>query len=87
MDARSNLLLVLGLVIFGVGALARTYMNLQIRKFMPSRSAWASTEIGYWRLVKEKRALVWPLIVTVICLPVGVITGFASVIISPYVSR
>jgi hypothetical protein len=82
MDAGSNALLVLGFLTFGLGGLARTYMNRQIRKRMPSRSIWASTEIGYWRLVQDRQAPKWPLFVTLVCLPVGVVLVFTAVIIS-----
>ena len=82
MDAHSTLFLVLGFVTVGVGGLARTHMNRQIRKLLPSYSKWASTEIGYWRLVKERRAPAWPLFVTIVCLPVGVALAFAGVMIS-----
>ena len=82
LDARSTLLLVLGFLVFGIGALARTYMNFKIRKFMPTRSIWASTEKGYWQLARLKGLPKWPLVVTIVCLPVGVIAGFTGVIIN-----
>lgn len=83
MDAYSTFLLVLGFVTFGVGGLARTKMNSEIRKLLPSYSKWSSTEIGYWRLVKERRAPTWPLFVTLVCMPMGVAMVFAGVIVMP----
>ena len=76
----SGALLVLGVVTFGVGALTRSYMNRQIRAQIPSRPIWASTERGYWRLVKKGCAPSWPLFVTVACLPLGVVMVFAGVL-------
>lgn len=81
MDGLSTVLLVLGLVTFGTGALCRAYMNRRIRKLTPSRSIWASTEMGYWPLVKGRSVPAWPLFVTIVCLPCGIAMVFAGVII------
>lgn len=55
MDMRYDLFVIFGFVIFGVGAVARAFMNRQIQKHLPERSIWSSTEKGYRQLVRENR--------------------------------
>ena len=77
------LFVILGFVIFGIGAMTRAYMTILLRQ----ASGWSgfrpwSTEMAYRRLMKEENAPAWPLILTVICLPVGVLIAFAAVLLS-----
>ena len=87
MDVRSIALIILGFVIFGVGAVTRMYMNFKIKRFMPSRSILASTEIGYWRLMRERKVPLWPFLTTCLCLPMGIVGVFAGVLMSGVQSR
>jgi hypothetical protein len=74
-------MLVFGVVLFGVGALARTYMNIVIsRSPLAGSSGTRSTELRYKRLIREQGAGVWPLVVTVIFTPLGILIAFAAVI-------
>jgi len=81
MSYRCILMLVSGVLLFGVGAVTRTYMNIMIsRSPLPGGSGAQSTELRYRRLVKEQGAEVWPLVVTIICIPLGILIAFAAII-------
>jgi hypothetical protein len=81
MSYHFELMLGFGMVLFTVGAVARTYMNAVIRQSPLSKdSGTNSTELRYWRLIKERGARVWPFWVTVVCMPLGVLLAFASII-------
>jgi hypothetical protein len=87
MSHRFVLMLIFGLVLFGVGALTRTYMNALIKRSPLAGSLGTrSTELRYKRLIVEQRARVWPLIVTVIFMPLGLLLAFAAIIWSNQVT-
>jgi len=64
---------------FCVGILARTYMNLTINKGQLWGGRRGVTELAYARLIKERHAPTWPLIVTVVCVPIGIAVMFAAI--------
>jgi hypothetical protein len=73
--------LIIGLAIFCVGGVARAYMDFAahgMKKFSNFRRG--NTEAKYWRLVKQRRARAWPLFVSVVCIPLGVIVVFGSIL-------
>lgn len=81
MPYRCVFMLVSGVLLFGIGAITRTYMNIMISRSPLSRSSGArSTELRYRRLIKEQGAQLWPLVVTIICIPLGIIVTFAAII-------
>ena len=83
MSYRFVLMLIFGIVLFAVGGLARTYMNVVIgRSPLSDGSGWRSTERRYRRLIREQGAPVWPLVVTVACMLLGIVVAFAAIISS-----
>jgi hypothetical protein len=81
------LMLVFGIVLFAVGALTRTYMNVVIgRSPLSDGSGARSTELRYWRLIKAQGGRVWPLVVTVVFIPLGILVVFAAFIWSNQVT-
>jgi hypothetical protein len=81
MSYRFDLMLGFGMVLFAVGGVTRAYMNAVIsRSARPDGSGTRSTERRYWRLIKEQGARVWPFWITVVCMPLGVLLAFASII-------
>ena len=71
-----------GFALFGVGVLTRTYMSIKIGQAPADGPATRSTEIKYMRLVRNKGAPIWPLIITVVFMPLGIIVSFAAIILS-----
>ena len=85
MSNRFALMLASGFVIFGIGALSRAYMNILISQSpLSGGSNTRSTELRYKRLIKEKGARSWPLVVTVTCMPLGILLVFAAIVGSNY---
>jgi hypothetical protein len=81
MQARFLLMLGSGVLLFGVGVAARTYMNIAIGKMRMSNGPYPrSTELKYKRLIKDHGAQTWPLALTAICMPLGVLITFAAII-------
>jgi hypothetical protein len=70
----------IGFGIFCVGGVARVYMDFaangmnMFRKFQRG-----NTELGYWRLVKERNAPALPLFLSVVCIPVGILIVFGAI--------
>jgi len=75
------ILLVLGFALFGAGALARWHMNNLLEREEIGHRPLRWTEPAYRRLMRERGAPRWPLVMTVICLPVGVISAFLGVLL------
>jgi hypothetical protein len=73
------ILLVLGFALFGTGALARWHMNNLLEREEMGHHPLQWTERAYVKLMRERRAPRWPLVMTVICLPAGVILAFLGV--------
>ena len=61
MPGRFVFMLAIGFVLFGVGALARTFMNIRIGQMPSDGTPTRSTEVKYLRLVRNNRAPIWPL--------------------------
>lgn len=80
MGERFVLMLVFGVVLFIVGVLARTYMNIKIAQAQSDDPNTRSTEIRYMRLVRNNGASLWPLIIAVVLMPLGVILTFGAII-------
>jgi hypothetical protein len=79
-----NALIPIGFVIFCLGGLARTYMNISLdgwKSFVRSKEL---TEQRYRRLMKEQGAPAWPLIATVTFMPLGVVLVFGAIVWSNY---
>jgi len=72
-----------GLVIFGAGVYALRYMHARIvGGSHPLKIIPRLTE-KYRRLNREGKAPLWPLILCWVCMPLGVIVAFVSVLLSP----
>jgi hypothetical protein len=85
MSNRFVLMLPSGFIVFVIGGLSRTYMNVLIGQSPLSDGSNArSTEIRYKCLIREKGARAWPLVVTVICVPLGILLAFAAIVGSNY---
>jgi hypothetical protein len=73
--------ILIGFAIFCVGGVARAYMDFAahgMKMFSDFRRG--NTEVNYWRLVKQRRASAWPFFVDVVCIPLGVVVAFGSII-------
>jgi hypothetical protein len=71
----------IGFAIFCVGGIARAYMDFAahgMRMFYDFRRE--NTERAYWRLVKQHRALAWPFFISIVCVPLGIVMVFGSII-------
>jgi hypothetical protein len=69
-----------GFIIFCIGALARTYMNLSLSKQSSlGDQKRRSTELRYRSMMKERSAPAWPLLVTITCIPLGILTIFFAI--------
>jgi hypothetical protein len=72
-----------GLITFGAGVYAQRYMHARVvggshlLKIVPRLTE------KYWRLIRAGEAPLWPLILCWVCIPLGVIVAFASVLLSP----
>lgn len=79
MDNRLGLLLTIGFVIFCVGVAVRSYMTIRVNGGILFRvPPEGSTELGYIKLIKERHAPVWPLIVSTACTIVGIVVIFGA---------
>jgi hypothetical protein len=77
-----NLLWIVGLgfIVFCIGALARTYMNLSLNKqSRQGERGRGSTELRYKSLMKDHGAPVWPFVVTMTCMPLGIVIIFFAI--------
>jgi len=77
---RFVLMLTSGILLFGIGGLARTYMNVRIAQALSDGSTTRSTELKYLSLVRKNDAPMWQLVITVIFIPLGILTSFAAII-------
>jgi hypothetical protein len=73
-------MLATGVVLFGIGGLARTYMNVRISQMSSDGARTRSTEVKYLRLVRNSKVPIWPLAIAVIFIPLGIVTTFAAII-------
>ncbi len=70
----------LGFALFVVGGLARTYMNLRLNRHLWRGQAGQSTERRYIRLIKERKAPVLPLVLTLTLMPLGIVLVFGAIV-------
>ncbi len=76
-------MLVLGFIIFIFGGFARAYENKKIRQFLKEESSFYFTEGLYWNLIKNKKIPLWPFIVAITCIPLGILIVFWAIFIAP----
>jgi hypothetical protein len=69
-----------GVVLFGIGGLERTYMNVRIGQMPSDGTRTRSTEVKYLRLVRNSKAPIWPLAIAVTFIPLGIVTTFTAII-------
>lgn len=77
-----------GFAIFCVGGVARAYMDFSangMKMFSDFRRG--NTELAYWKLVKEGHAPVLPFFLSVVCIPLGVVIAFGSILWSNHVTH
>ncbi len=80
MPARCAAVLISGFVLFAIGTLARVYMNILVDRARPGGPRYYFTEVEYLRLRRERGASLWPLVVAVICLPLGGVLALAAIV-------
>jgi hypothetical protein len=73
---------VFGIGIFGFGVYGMTYMNFRVQGINNFLRPLSDLRAKYRRLVKEGGAPAWPLIVSAVCMPVGILIAFAAVLFS-----
>lgn len=81
MQESAKVWVAIGFGIFCVGGVARAYMDFAangMRMFYKFRRG--NTELSYWRLIKERNAPTLPLILSVICIPLGILVVFGAII-------
>jgi hypothetical protein len=71
----------IGFAISCVGIVSRTYMDFSAhgRKMFTDFQR-GNNQVNYWRRFKQRRASVWPFFVSIVCIPVGIIIVFGSII-------
>jgi hypothetical protein len=73
-------IVVLGFVVFCIGGLARTYMNISLSKrSLSGGQKRRSTELRYKSLMREHNAPAWPLFVAITCMPLGIVIIFFAI--------
>ncbi len=81
MQSTPELGIAIGFAIFCVGGFARIKMDYAangMRMFHDFRRG--NTEKAYWKLIKEHRAPAWPFFLSIVCVPLGVVVLFGSII-------
>jgi hypothetical protein len=74
-------LLAIGFIIFTVGAAARIYMDLRLRgSSRVGMSRGGLTERNYRQLMKDQDVPRWPLVLSLSCIPLGVVLVFGAII-------
>ena len=79
---RFVVMLAFGVVLFIGSVLARTSMNIKIGQAQSGNPTTRSTEIRYLRLVRSKGASLWPLIIAVVLIPLGIVLTFGAIIVN-----
>jgi hypothetical protein len=88
MNETAMLGVAIGFAVFLAGGLARAYMDFAAngrRMFYLLRRG--STESNYRKLIKERRASVWPLVLSSTCIPLGILIVFGSIIWNNHLRR
>lgn len=76
-------MLVFGIAVFCVGGISRAYMNTKIEQAFPKEGFQIRfTESWYQRLVRDARAPKLPLVLALICIPLGLILALGAVLLS-----
>ncbi len=79
MSNHTDLIVLLGFVLVCVDGWARIYMDVLIHQSPISDAGYSSTERTYMQLVRKREAPLWPFVVTVIFIPLGILTVFAGI--------
>ena len=76
-------LLIFGFLIFCTGACTRAYMTFRLKRAANRGGSqpW-STELAYKALIYVEGAPAWPLVLTVVCIPAGILMVFGAVSLS-----
>lgn len=69
-----------GFALFCIGGLARTYMNLRLNRHLWHGQKGQSTERRYLQLIKQRKASIWPLVLTLVLVPLGIVILFGAII-------
>ena len=81
----SILMLICGVAIFSVGVISRAYMNAKIEQAFPKDGFQIRfTESWYQRLVRDAAAPKLPLVLALVCIPLGMIVAFAAILLSDH---
>lgn len=77
-----------GFAMFCVGGAAHVYMDFALNGIkMAYDIRRGSPEFRYWKLIKERRASVWPFLLSVVFIPLGFAIMVASIIWSNHLRR
>jgi hypothetical protein len=80
MAFHGSAVLLLGYLLFTAGVLARAYENRKIRQLTKYDGNFYFTEGVYWSLIKAGQAPSWPLIVVIICTPLGILISIIAIL-------
>jgi hypothetical protein len=76
-------MLVIGFVVFTVGGAARAYMDFTVNGWsMFYKFRRGNTERNYKNLIDQSGGHRWPLIVSYVCIPLGIAIVFGSILLS-----
>lgn len=78
-----QLFIKIGFIIFCFGIASRVYMDVIYKRACVSRKCKSSIlpELRYYYLVKQKRAPVWPIVIDIICIPLGFTMCVSAIIL------
>jgi hypothetical protein len=76
------LLCVVGIVVFWIGGMARMYMVVRLQGWAGYLSSQKNLTKRYRLLIETKHAPRWPMIVSSVCLPLGVVIVFGAILVS-----
>ena len=73
-------ILALGFIVSCIGIFARIYMDISLSHAQLSNSQKGrNTELRYFHLIKQRGVPVWPLVVAVSCVPLGIVIIFGAI--------
>ena len=72
----------LGFVVFCIGGFARMYMVVRINGWSGYLSSQRNLITNYRKLISQQAAPIWPLVVSVTCMPLGLAIVFAVILLS-----
>jgi hypothetical protein len=85
MLTRAHLGIFIGFGIACVGFIALNYVNFSLQNTLGFRGFRSLTRGEYWRAVKKRRGSPWPLITASICIPLGIVIVFGTIIYNNHV--